>query len=349
MKFVYANQIYRRIHLSARFEAKGVDSHGTCYTESSNGWRMQHNPYYVASAFSVQPYAYCKPWCRSRNTTVCGMSINKNTPKRGKGVITMNKKNLFAAVAATAMAMTMSVSAFAADANTTGTVGGVIPTDNGTDVYAGVVVDDKDTRIKVTVPTTFAFVVNGTVDTTGADKDKAITVENGALLLPNVKAVDAEKTANTAKIATVGENVLKFENFSTRNKTAGGREGVSVKVTGSITNEGTADSRNGWTAIGTAPSTAANTDVKKYQLVVNKKAFAPVAANTFGMTEAVLVGAPDVTSDNAANLDNTTKLAKAGNVEKVTFDVKVGGVRGDYNKVENSAKVGTINWTVVAQ
>lgn len=261
----------------------------------------------------------------------------------------MNKKNLFAAVAATAMAMTMSVSAFAADANTTGTVGGVIPTDNGTDVYAGVVVDDKDTRIKVTVPTTFAFVVNGTVDTTGADKDKAITVENGALLLPNVKAVDAEKTANTAKIATVGENVLKFENFSTRNKTAGGREGVSVKVTGSITNEGTADSRNGWTAIGTAPSTAANTNVKKYQLVVNKKAFAPVAANTFGMTEAVLVGAPDVTSDNAANLDNTTKLAKAGNVEEVTFDVKVGGVRGDYNKVENSAKVGTINWTVVAQ
>lgn len=122
-----------------------------------------------------------------------------------------------------------------------------------------------------------------------------------------------------------------------------------MKVTGSITNEGTADSRNGWTAIGTAPSTAANTDVKKYQLVVNKKAFAPVAANTFGMTEAVLVGAPDVTSDNAANLDNTTKLAKAGNVEEVTFDVKVGGVRGDYNKVENSAKVGTINWTVVAQ
>ena len=61
------------------------------------------------------------------------------------------------------------------------------------------------------------------------------------------------------------------------------------------------------------------------------------------------IGAPDVTSDNAANLDNTTKLAKAGNVEEVTFDVKVGGVRGDYNKVENSAKVGTINWTVVAQ
>lgn len=63
----------------------------------------------------------------------------------------MNKKNLFAAVAATAMAMTMSVSAFAADANTTGTVGGVIPTDNGTDVYAGVVVDDKDTRIEKAV------------------------------------------------------------------------------------------------------------------------------------------------------------------------------------------------------
>lgn len=334
MKFVYANQIYRRIYLSARFEAKGVDSHGTYYTESPSGRRMQHNPYYVASAFSVQPYAYCKPWCRSHNTTVCGMSINKNTPKRGKGVITMNKKNLFAAVAATAMAMTMSVSAFAADA-TTGTVGGVIPTDNGTDVYAGVVVNDPDTRIKVTVPTTFAFVVNGTTD--AQKKTDEISVEKGSLLLPNVKVVDN-------KISTVGESVAKFENFSTQDDN-GNRKGVAVNVTGSITNEGTAASRNDWTAVGTAPTT--NTaDKKKYQLVVDNQAFVAQGANTYGMTAPIAVGAPDA---DTTNIDTTTKLAKAGAVKEVGFSVRVGGTRDDYKTAENSAKVGTISWTVSVQ
>lgn len=249
----------------------------------------------------------------------------------------MNKKNLFAAVTATAMAMTMSVSAFAADA-TTGTVGGVIPTDNGTDVYAGVVVDDPDTRIKVTVPTTFAFVVNGT--TQDADKGKAISVAEGSLLLPNVKVIGADKTGANAKLATVGESVAKFENFSTK-EVGGNRKGVAVKVTGSITNEGTVASRNNWTAVGTAP-----TAKYEYQLVVDQNAFAPLGANTYGMTTPIAVPAPNADTNN---IDNNTKLAKAGAVKEVGFSVNVGGTRGDYNVAENSAKVGTISWTVSAE
>lgn len=249
----------------------------------------------------------------------------------------MNKKKLFAAVTATAMAMTMSVSAFAADAKT-GTVGGVIPTDNGTDVYAGVVVDDKDTRIKVTVPTTFAFVVNGTVDTQKANDE--ISVAKGSLLLPNVKVVGADETGANAKLATVGESVAKFENFSTKNNN-GTREGVAVSVTGSITNEGTAASRNNWTAVGTAP-----TEKYKYQLVVDNQAFVAQGANTYGMATAIAVPAPNA---DTTNIDTTTNLAKAGAVKEVGFSVKVGGKRGDYNKAENSAKVGTISWTVVAE
>ena len=250
-----------------------------------------------------------------------------NIPNRGKGVKIMIKKNLFAAVAATAMAMTMSVSAFAAD--TTGTVGGVVPVDGGTDVYAGVVVDDPDTRIKVTVPTTFAFVVNGTA--VEANKNDAITVASGALLLPNVKVVDGDK------IATVGESVAKFENFSTK-KGATNRIGVPVNVKGSITNEGTAASRNGWTAVGATP-----TAKKEYQLVVDNQAFVAQGANTYGMATAVAVAAPNA---DASNIDTTTQLAKAGTVKEVTFGVNVGGKRGDYNSAENSAKVGTISWTV---
>lgn len=136
------------------------------------------------------------------------------------------------------------------------------------------------------------------------DTDKAndtITVANGALLLPNVKVVEGNK------LATVGESVAKFENFSTQNGDAGNRKGVAVNVKGSITNEGTVESRNGWTAVGVAPTKA-----KEYQLVVGDKdnsyAFVAQGANTYGMTTAVAVEDPNA---DDSNIDTTTKLAKA--------------------------------------
>lgn len=264
----------------------------------------------------------------------------------------MNKKIKFVSAAATlALAATMAVPAFAAAPEMTsedGTIGGAVPTDNGTDVWAGVAVDNPDMRIKVTVPTLFAFVVNGTVDTTAGAK--AVTVENDGLLLPNVKVTNVQGTSAGDKydISTVGESTLKFENFSTYLNNDM-REGLEVELTGSIRNEGTENSRNGWTHIGTQPSQTAKQDVKKYRLTVDDQPFVPQEDGSFGMNTAIVIDAPDVTSDSAANLDTTTQLAKTGAVHEAEFGVEVGGTRGDYKTVEASAKVGTISWMVSAE
>lgn len=264
----------------------------------------------------------------------------------------MNKKIKFVSAAATlALAATMAVPAFAAAPEMTsedGTIGGATPADNGTQVWAGVAVDNPDMRIKVTVPTLFAFVVNGTVDTTAGGNP--VAVENDGLLLPNVKVTNVKGTTGGSKydISTVGESTLKFENFSTY-LDGESREGLEVKLTGSIRNEGTEASRNGWTHIGTAPSATQGKDVKKYRLSVDGNSFVPQQDGSFGMGTAIEIGAPDVTSDGAANLDTTTQLAKTGAVHEATFGVEVGGTRGDYKTVEESAKVGTISWMVSAE
>ena len=260
----------------------------------------------------------------------------------------MNKKLKFVSAAATlALAATMAVPAFAAAPEMTsedGTIGGAVPTDNGTDVWAGVAVDNPDMRIKVTVPTLFAFVVNGTVDSTAGAQ--AVTVENDGLLLPNVKVTNVQGTSggSTYDISTVGESTLKFENFSTYLKDDA-RTGLEVELTGSIRNEGTEASRNGWTHIGTQPSQTAQQDVKKYRLTVDDQPFVPQEDGSFGMNTAVVIEAPNLTD----NLDETTQLAKTGAVHEAEFGVEVGGTRGDYKTVEESAKVGTISWMVSAE
>lgn len=260
----------------------------------------------------------------------------------------MNKKIKFVSAAATlALAATMALPAFAEAPGMTsqdGTIGGAIPTDNGTQVWAGVAVDNPDMRIKVTVPTLFAFVVNGTVDSTAGTQ--AVTVENDGLLLPNVKVTNVQGTTggSTYDISTVGESTLKFENFSTYLKDDA-RTGLEVEVTGSIRNEGTEDSRRGWTHIGTKPNATQGQDLKKYRLSVDDQPFVPQEDGSFGMNTAVVIEAPDLTD----NLDTTTQLAKTGAVHEVEFGVEVGGTRGDYKTVEESAKVGTISWMVSAE
>ena len=266
----------------------------------------------------------------------------------------MNKKVKFLSVLTTlALTASMGVTAFAAEGTAgggTGNIGGTQPADNGTQVWAGVAVDAPDMRIKVTVPTLFAFVVNGTIDTNKASE--AINVDNGSLLLPNVKVTNAgasnhdpAQAGDTYDLTTVGESVLKFENFSTQYETDH-YEGLAVDVTGSIRNEGSAESRNGWTHVGANP-----TNKKEYQLVVESQAFTSQTDGSFGMTTPIELAAPNTgySSGNYANLNTTTNLANTGAVEEVDFSVNVGGTRGDYNKVEESAKIGTISWNVSAE
>ena len=279
------------------------------------------------------------------------------------------KKRLLAVALTGVVGASMVIPAMAA------TSGGVAQSSAGsTDIIAGVMVDDEDMKLKVEVPTTFAFVVNGTV---GADnKSDAITVESGGLLLPNVKVkVDTPSTGEDTKDGTyhleIGElGNWKFTNYSTRNKKTDGsdegkydpdteRVGVAVDVWGAVQNEGTPSSRNYWNHVATVASGEAG--FKQYSLsvksdkVVDKGApntetgaegtvkFATAQDDgTLAMNKAIRVPAPDA----KAGVDKVTKYTLAGAEADATFNVEVGGVRGNYTQVEESAKVGTVIWTI---
>lgn len=260
----------------------------------------------------------------------------------------MNKKmKLVSVAAAMAMAASMSVSAFAAAPPANSTVGGAVSTDNGTEVWAGVAVDNPDMRIKVTVPTLFAFVVNGSVDAT--EGAKAVTAANGGLLLPNVKVENVQGAGgagSTYDLTTTGDSALTFDNYSTYySSDDSDYRGLAVKLSGSIKNE----TGGSWTHIATKPSETATQDLKKYRLSVNGQQFTAVNADgSFGMATPIDLNAPENVS-NTGNLDATTKLAKVPTSVEAKFGVEVGGTRGDYQTAENSAKVGTIVWKVSTQ
>lgn len=270
------------------------------------------------------------------------------------------KKKLIAAGLAGLMSVSMVSTAFATGGDPKPvSSGGVENYDNGTDIYAGVILEDPDAKIRVNVPTLFAFVVNGSVES--KFDDKAITVENEALLLPNVKVnvedgtvADGEK--RNYQVEVVSDGAMYFENFSTKRADAdststSGRDGIEVKITGSIENQGEAVSRNYWEHIGGEPSGEKGKDFKKYRLSVSEKdAAAPnffeveLGNGIFGMKDAIALDAPDVSSED--NVDKETNYAINGSKKFVDFGVQVGGTRTDYTQVEESAKVGTIVWTV---
>ena len=253
----------------------------------------------------------------------------KNTAKKVLGTLT-----------AAAICMSMTIPAMAA---TTNSGGDIVTVPDGTDVYAGVVVDDEtnaDARIRVTVPTVFAFVVNGTT-AAGSNKDSVLSSTDGTILLPNVKVNVLDPTSSNSdyEIAVEQNSTMTFTNYSTKEKTGGGREGIPVNLTGSIENKGSDKDRNYWKHSANAQG------FKEFTLSLESQKFNKAAgANTLEMANAVVLDAPDVS--DAANVDTTTKLAKTGAAKDLAFDVQVGGKRGQYHQIEQSAKVGTIVWTV---
>lgn len=253
------------------------------------------------------------------------------------------KKRFLTATLAGLLSAGMVMSAVAAPDPNDKSEGGAIPYSEGTDVYAGVILKDPDAKLRVYVPTLFAFVVNGSVDPNAAE---VISVDNGSLLLPNVKvAVDTEKgnfDKHNYSIETVGEGHMYFENCSTAIK-GDNRVGIPVSVKGSIKNEGTAVSRNYWEHVGTAP-TEDKKDFKKYRLSVDGIAFSEGSADGFTMKDAIELEEPNLGDDNS-NLDKSG-YAIVGSQKDVKFGVEVGGLQNHYNQVEESAKVGNIVWTI---
>lgn len=265
------------------------------------------------------------------------------------------KKRLVTAAMAGVLSVSMAMSAYAveADENVEVTEGGVSPHRDGTQVWAGVTLDDPDAKIKVTVPTLFAFVVNGTVD---KENTNAISVDDGSLLLPNVKVRVKEPTSTTSDyyVETVADNELHIDNYSTKavkDAITGDmtkREGIVVEIKGSIKNEGTDESRNYWTHVSEELSSEGEGNreqFKKYRLEVEEIPFSDFENGEFVMNDTIRLSAPDLGEDQS-NLDEKTGFAKDPAVNAVDFNVEVGGQRSQYHQVEQSVKVGTIMWTV---
>lgn len=263
------------------------------------------------------------------------------------------KKKILSAVLTGAMCASMVIPAMA------NTAGGAVPTLDGTEVWAGITLDDPDAKIKVEVPTLFAFVVNGSVDAgaTGA-VESAITNPGGTadILLPNIKVkVDSASTAagndGIYHLETVASGNWKFVNYSTKaGNQVEGRAGLEVQITGSIKNEGTEASRNYWTHVANADDAVNKGETagfKKYTLEVNQEKFDQVESDgSFVMSNPITLGAPDLT---VGGVNKTTGYANVGREVETAFNVHVGGKKNQYNQVEESAKVGTIVWTIQAE
>lgn len=281
----------------------------------------------------------------------------------------MNKK-LATTLLAGAMSASMVIPAFATTPTTPST-GDVVPSNSGTAVYGGVIIQDKNPVVKVEVPTMFAFVVNGTVQS--SDAADSVTSSNGNIILPNVKVdVDTTSTTNSVggyeySLTYTGDTNMRINNYSTYydevSTGVNARVGLPLKINGEIIEEvGTSSAKKFW-EYSTAVTPGARDDFKKYKISIDSHELTtPVTGGGFRLADAdvITLAAPDtkykldttttpgttlVTYDN---LDSSTNLTVTPSTHYAKFDVVVGGQKGQYSQVEESAKIGTIVWTVSA-
>ena len=261
------------------------------------------------------------------------------------------KKRLTTALLASAMAASMVIPAMAGPND----LGGAVPSSSGTEVWAGIVIEDMDAKIKVEVPTLFAFVVRGTTD---LSETGTVTSAAGDIYLPNVKVKVINESDNSGnggvyELQTEGNLVedgkLPFTNYSTYTDDDGTtRKGLEVTINGNIKNEGTLESRNNWTHT-TSTNTGLN-DFKNYNVSIDSNPFDTAANGGLQMANGIALTGPDTDlGGSQANVDVNSKYATVGETYYAQFDVSVGGKKNEYKQVEESAKVGTIVWTISAE
>ncbi len=259
------------------------------------------------------------------------------------------KKKLATTLLAGALSANMVMPAFA-------TTNGVVPAAQGTEVWAGVVIQDKNPVVKVEVPTLFAFVVNGTTSTDAS----SVTSTNGNIYLPNVRVV-VDKT-NTRPdggymydMDYTSDGKMRMNNYSTY-EDGGQRVGLALTINGEIQETSTeAAERNYWTYVPSVTELSAGVgdpdQFKHYSISVDTiKLDVPTTAG-YKMKDSINLDAPDTDpagDGSYSNLDTVTKMAITPTVHIADFDVEVGGERGQYKQVEQSARVGKIVWTVSA-
>lgn len=246
--------------------------------------------------------------------------------------------------------------------------GGVLPSKAApkgpdADVYMNVLKRDTHALLSVTLPTTYAFAVNGT---TKLDSQVEISVAADTLLLPNVtiKLKNETDPSKGYEVELTGPPSLPFRNYSTVtaeqdadgnvNFDNGLRTGAAVFVNGYLEEEGTGrETRGGWDAVTEDTDvTTAEANFKNYKITLGegaeKCAFSKpdqeAGADKIWLDKKINLAAPsgELGYDSAG-------LAKVPFEAALPLDVKVGGRRGQYHVAESSVKAGTIRWSVEIQ
>lgn len=225
-------------------------------------------------------------------------------------------------------------------------------------VWMDVIKKDYHPRLSVTVPTTFAFVVNGTKDTGNRAQ---ISVEDGTLMLPNVTVdVLSEGDGKSGyKINVSNTSTLPIKNYSTvmkdkkednsPNYDESIREGRAVDIGGYIQNVGTQSSEQGyWSAVTDNNSlTDAQENFKNYRLELREN------GNTHTFNTLRNAEADKIWMENSITLEKPNDsggytdggFAKTPSVLELEMGVEIGGYRGQYTQIEQSVKAGKIIWT----
>ena len=225
-------------------------------------------------------------------------------------------------------------------------------------IWLDVAKKDYSPRISVTVPTTFAFVVNGTLD---AGSRVKISVDNGTLLLPNivVNVLDHDNPASDYEIGVVGDSRLWVKNYSTQtadqdadgneNYNPAVRQGKAVRLNACVEGiENPGEEQGYWKAA--AEDSKLTTDQGNYK---------NFRVSLTDESSSYIFNSPD-TADKSIWLDQEISLQAPLNKEGFTpsgtankpyekelkLGVEVGGYRGQYSQIEESVKAGKIIWQV---
>lgn len=228
------------------------------------------------------------------------------------------------------------------------------------DVWLDVAKKDYRPRISVTVPTTFAFVVNGTLD---AGSRVKISVDNGTLLLPNVvvNVLDHDNTTSDYEIGVVGDSTLRVKNYSTQtaDQDSDGNENYDPAV-----RQGKAVSLNAFVEGVDNPGEAQGfwkAAAEDAKLTTDQSNFKNFRVSLADETSNYIFNSPD-TADKSIWLDHEISLeapprsggytpsgtANTPYEKELKLGVEVGGYRGQYSQIEESVKAGKIIWQINA-
>ena len=236
-------------------------------------------------------------------------------------------------------------------------------------VWLDVVKAPTEMRISVTVPLCYGFAVLGSVE---SGDTGAVSVEDGNLILSNVKVVVSEPSGplpgapgdSTFSIETIADSAVPIRNYSTDagEESAEGeepkREGLPVSLSPymlavpEVRLPGIGVVRHHWKPSVTEPE-AIEADFKKFRMELDGYPFSleDTTITTKGDILDIirldglieLAAPPDV-------LTNGYTVAGTAHIPSNTYlsvNVKVGGIQNQYKQVEESLKVGEIVWEII--